>query len=114
VSARIRAGSRFKRFLCFILIDVRCFRVLSGVRVPQLKTSGLHRLRKGGRGYDLRPVRRMRLLKYGLGQAVPILTAIRCNPKIFEILTQTEVFRALVCSFATVVYFPVIEYNKVD
>jgi hypothetical protein len=27
VSARIRAGSRFKRFLCFVLIEVRCFRV---------------------------------------------------------------------------------------
>jgi hypothetical protein len=27
VSARIRAGSRFKRFLCFVLIDVRWFRV---------------------------------------------------------------------------------------
>jgi hypothetical protein len=28
VSARIRACSGFKRFLCFVLIDVRCFRVL--------------------------------------------------------------------------------------
>jgi hypothetical protein len=28
-SARIRAGSRSKRFLCFILIDVRCFRLPS-------------------------------------------------------------------------------------
>jgi hypothetical protein len=28
VSAKIRASSRFKRFLCFVLIDVRCFRVL--------------------------------------------------------------------------------------
>jgi hypothetical protein len=27
VSARIRAGSRFKRFLCVVLIDVRCLRV---------------------------------------------------------------------------------------
>jgi hypothetical protein len=27
VSVRIRAGSRIKRFLCFVLIDVRCFRV---------------------------------------------------------------------------------------
>jgi hypothetical protein len=27
VSARIRAGSRFKRFLCFVLIDVRCLRL---------------------------------------------------------------------------------------
>jgi hypothetical protein len=29
VSARIIAGSRFKRFLCFVLIDVRCFRLPS-------------------------------------------------------------------------------------
>jgi hypothetical protein len=28
VSARIRAGSRFKRILCFVLIDVRCSRVV--------------------------------------------------------------------------------------
>jgi hypothetical protein len=27
VSASIRTGSRFKRFLCFVLIGVRCFRV---------------------------------------------------------------------------------------
>jgi hypothetical protein len=27
VSAMIRADTRFKRFLCFVLIDVRCFRV---------------------------------------------------------------------------------------
>jgi hypothetical protein len=25
MSARIRAGSRFKQFLCFVLIDVRIF-----------------------------------------------------------------------------------------
>jgi hypothetical protein len=31
VSARIRTGSRFKRFLCFVLINVRCFRVPSEV-----------------------------------------------------------------------------------
>jgi hypothetical protein len=33
----IRAGSRFKRFLCFVLINVRCFRVPPGVRVPQVE-----------------------------------------------------------------------------
>jgi hypothetical protein len=27
ISARIRAGSRFERFLCFVLIDVRYFDV---------------------------------------------------------------------------------------
>jgi hypothetical protein len=27
VSARIRAGSRSKRFLCFVLVDVRCLRI---------------------------------------------------------------------------------------
>jgi hypothetical protein len=56
LSARIRAGSRFSRFLCFVLIDVRCFRVIakmfSGISItqveyqwfkayPRLKTSGL-------------------------------------------------------------------------
>jgi hypothetical protein len=35
VSVRIRAGSRFKQFLCFVLIDVRYLRVLPGVHVPQ-------------------------------------------------------------------------------
>jgi hypothetical protein len=35
VSARIRAGSKFKRFLCFVLIDVRCFRLRPGVSVFQ-------------------------------------------------------------------------------
>jgi hypothetical protein len=37
VNARIRAGSRFKRFLWFVLIDVRCFRVPPGIRVPQVE-----------------------------------------------------------------------------
>jgi hypothetical protein len=36
VSARIRAGSKFERFLCFALIDVRCLRVPPGIRVPQV------------------------------------------------------------------------------
>jgi hypothetical protein len=36
VTARIRAGSVFMRVLCFVLIDVRCFRVPPGVRVPQV------------------------------------------------------------------------------
>jgi hypothetical protein len=42
--ARIRAGSRFKRFLCFVLIAERCFRVPlrcsripPGVLVPQIE-----------------------------------------------------------------------------
>jgi hypothetical protein len=37
VSARIRAGSRFKRFLCLVLIYVRCFRVPPWVRVTQVE-----------------------------------------------------------------------------
>jgi hypothetical protein len=44
VSARIRVGSRFKRVLCFLLIDVRCFGiplrcllVILGVWVPQVE-----------------------------------------------------------------------------
>jgi hypothetical protein len=37
MSARIRAGSRFKRFLRFVLIDVRCFHVSPWVRVPQVE-----------------------------------------------------------------------------
>jgi hypothetical protein len=28
LSARFRAGSRFKRFLCFVVFDLRCFGVL--------------------------------------------------------------------------------------
>jgi hypothetical protein len=36
--------------LCLVLIDVRCFLVLPGVRVPQLKTSGLHRCERVGGG----------------------------------------------------------------
>jgi hypothetical protein len=37
MSARIRSNSRFKRFLCSILIDIRCFRLPLGVRVPQVE-----------------------------------------------------------------------------
>jgi hypothetical protein len=37
VSAKIRAGSRFKRFLCFILIYITSFSVPLGVCVPQVK-----------------------------------------------------------------------------
>jgi hypothetical protein len=37
MSARIGAGSRFKRFLCSVMIDIRCSRVLSGVLVPQVE-----------------------------------------------------------------------------
>jgi hypothetical protein len=41
VSARIRAGSWFKRFLCFILMDVRCFRLPPGYASPRLKATGI-------------------------------------------------------------------------
>jgi hypothetical protein len=41
LSARIRAGSRFKRFLCFVFIDVRQYRVALGIRLPKLKTTDL-------------------------------------------------------------------------
>jgi hypothetical protein len=37
LSARIRTGSRFKRSMCFVSIDVRCLRVLSAVRVPHVE-----------------------------------------------------------------------------
>jgi hypothetical protein len=37
VSARIRAGSRFRQFLRFVLIHVRCFRVSPGVRILQVE-----------------------------------------------------------------------------
>jgi hypothetical protein len=37
VNARIRAGSSFKWFLCLGLIDVRCFRLPLGVRIPQVE-----------------------------------------------------------------------------
>jgi hypothetical protein len=37
VNARIRAGSRLKRFLCFILIGARCLRLPSWVLVPQIE-----------------------------------------------------------------------------
>jgi hypothetical protein len=35
VIARIRAGLRFKRFLCFVLIGVKMFSRTHGRRVPQ-------------------------------------------------------------------------------
>jgi hypothetical protein len=38
---RFRAGSRFKRFLCLALIDVRCFSVPRAYVYPRLKTSDL-------------------------------------------------------------------------
>jgi hypothetical protein len=49
VSARIRAGLKFKRFLCFVLIDVRSFReppkisslTLGGYSHPRLKATEL-------------------------------------------------------------------------
>jgi hypothetical protein len=37
VSARIRAGSRFKRFLCFVFIDAKGFTILLVVRVTQVE-----------------------------------------------------------------------------
>jgi hypothetical protein len=37
LSARIRSGSRAKRYLCFVLTDVRCLRVLPGVRLSQVE-----------------------------------------------------------------------------
>jgi hypothetical protein len=37
VCARIRAGSRFKRFLCFVSIHVRCLPVTVVVRVPPVE-----------------------------------------------------------------------------
>jgi hypothetical protein len=37
MSARIRTGSRLKRFLCFVLIDVRYLSVPSGIRLSQVQ-----------------------------------------------------------------------------
>jgi hypothetical protein len=37
LSTRIRADSRFKRLQCFILIDISCLRVPTGLRVPQVE-----------------------------------------------------------------------------
>jgi hypothetical protein len=37
LSARIRAGSRFKRFMCFALIDILCFRLPPEVGVHQVE-----------------------------------------------------------------------------
>jgi hypothetical protein len=37
MSARIRAGSKFKRFFSFVLPDVMRFRVLAVVLVPQVE-----------------------------------------------------------------------------
>jgi hypothetical protein len=42
VSARIRAGLRFERFLCFVLIDVRCLRVSPGYVCPRMKNTALN------------------------------------------------------------------------
>jgi hypothetical protein len=75
VSARIRAGSRFNRFLCFILIDVRCFRVLpklssttpGGYPYSRFKTTGLEHVPRKLHSYytrfllrsDLKPIVRV-------------------------------------------------------
>jgi hypothetical protein len=37
MSARITAGSRFKLFLSFVLVDVRCVLVPPEVRLPQVE-----------------------------------------------------------------------------
>jgi hypothetical protein len=37
LGSRNRAGSNFKMFLCFVLIDVEGFRVPTGVFVPQVE-----------------------------------------------------------------------------
>jgi hypothetical protein len=44
VCIRLRAGSRFKRFLCFDLINERCFRVSPAVRSPQIEATILDNL----------------------------------------------------------------------
>jgi hypothetical protein len=43
VSARIRVGSGFKRSVCFVLIDVKCFRVRPKrcLRVPHVEERAL-------------------------------------------------------------------------
>jgi hypothetical protein len=41
MTSRIRTGSRFKLFPCFLLIDVRCLRVLLEVRVLQVQATVL-------------------------------------------------------------------------
>jgi hypothetical protein len=41
LSARIRAGSRFKQFLCFVLIGVRCLLLPPVYAYPRLKTTML-------------------------------------------------------------------------
>jgi hypothetical protein len=43
VSVRIRVGSRFKQFLCFVLINVRCLHVPPPKQAyPTLKTTELN------------------------------------------------------------------------
>jgi hypothetical protein len=37
LGARVRAGSRLRRFICFVLIDVRCLLVPLEVCVPHVK-----------------------------------------------------------------------------
>jgi hypothetical protein len=54
-SARIRDGSRFKRFLCFLLINVIRFALTRGYGYPRLKATVLYNgyRRKSGRGVEL-------------------------------------------------------------
>jgi hypothetical protein len=44
LSVRIRASLRFKRILCFVLIDVRYFRIPLGVRLTQVEDHWVRRL----------------------------------------------------------------------
>jgi hypothetical protein len=43
LSSMIRAGSRSKRILCFVSIDVRCFPVPPWLRVPEVEDDWFRR-----------------------------------------------------------------------
>jgi hypothetical protein len=64
VSVRIRAGSKFKHFPCFVLIDVRCFtyliksfRIPFGVRVPQVEDEWSRKCGSLDESHQYRPSR---------------------------------------------------------
>jgi hypothetical protein len=83
---RVRAGSRFKRFLCSVLIVVSCFRVLSNISFACLLGGGYSytRLITTACTLYVPPGFSLKVEAYGAPTNVPILTrpgAFRLAPE---------------------------------
>jgi hypothetical protein len=99
MSARIRAGSRFKGFLCFVSVDVIHFRIPQGVLVLQVEDRWIFPLKKvsanGGWARDLSERRGNHLSESGVYASVinkTLAEFVACIPLAHTVLPSRVSF----------------------